>query len=90
MDFASSRISVEKNKVGPGVAGVQKKLDRCGGKHEIEALILTCIRASARKRRKQASWSASSLEIIWIGTPTPGSFARRVRKRKKRKELNFA
>ena len=74
MDFASSPISVEKNKVGPGVAGVQKKLDRCGGKHEIEALILTGIRASVRKRRKQASWSASSLEIIWRGTPPPVVF----------------
>lgn len=89
---------MEKNKVGPGVAGVQKKLDRCGGKHEIEALILTCIRAGVRKRRKQASWSASSLEIIWTGYPTlyptlyptPGSFSPKVRKRKKRKELSLA
>src|SRR5947208_3599313 len=52
MVFASSLISVEKNRAGPGVAGAPKKLDRCGVKHEIVALILTAIRASVRKRRK--------------------------------------
>src|SRR6266480_1990245 len=50
--FASSLISVEKNSAGPGVIEAPKKLDRCGVKHEIVALILTAIRASVRKRRK--------------------------------------
>jgi hypothetical protein len=35
---------VEKNKAGPGVAGVPKRLDRLVDKHEIEALILAGIR----------------------------------------------
>jgi hypothetical protein len=51
MDFASSPISVEKNRVGPGVAGVLKRLDRLVIKHEIEALILTGIRGREEKRR---------------------------------------
>src|SRR5882762_4317042 len=53
MVFASSPISVEKSRVGPGVAGGPKKLDRCGVKHEIVALILTGIRRSREKRRRQ-------------------------------------
>jgi len=36
------------------MAEVPKRLDRCGVKHEIEALILTGIRASMRKRRRWA------------------------------------
>jgi hypothetical protein len=42
---------VEKNRVGPGVAEVAKKLDGCDVKHEIVALILTGIRGSRGKRR---------------------------------------
>jgi hypothetical protein len=53
MDLASSPISVEKNRVGPGVAGVPKKLDRCDVKHEIVAFILSGIRRSVAKRRTQ-------------------------------------
>ena len=53
MDFASSPISVEKKNVGPGMAEVPKKLDRCGIEHEIVALILMGIRVRVRKRRKQ-------------------------------------
>ena len=44
MVFASSAISVEKNKAGLGMAEVPKKLDRCGVKHEVVALILMGIR----------------------------------------------
>jgi len=44
---------VEKNRVGPGLAGGPKKLDRYGVKHEIVALILTGIRRSREKRRRQ-------------------------------------
>jgi len=44
---------VEKKNVGPGMAEVPKKLDRCGVKHEIVALILMGIRVRVRKRRKQ-------------------------------------
>ena len=54
MDFASSLISVEKNRVGPGMAEVPRKLDRCGVKHEIVALILTGIRGRESKRRRWA------------------------------------
>ncbi len=54
MVLASSPISVEKNRVGPAMAGVPKKLDRCGVKHEVVALILAGIRVSAAKRRKKA------------------------------------
>ena len=52
MLFASSLISVEKNRVGTGVAELPKKPDRCGVKHEIVALILNGIRERTRKRRK--------------------------------------
>ena len=52
MDLASSAISVEKNSVGPGEAGIAKKLDRSEVKHEIVALILTGIRGSRGKRRR--------------------------------------
>jgi hypothetical protein len=53
MLFESLLISVEKNRVGTGIAGVPKKLDRSGVKHESEALILTGIRRRGEKRRKQ-------------------------------------
>jgi len=46
---------VEKNSVVPGVAGIPKKLDRVGLKHESEALILMDIRGSRRKRLKKAT-----------------------------------
>jgi len=54
MVFASSLISVEKNKAGPGMARVPKWLDGCGVKHEIVALILTGIRGRESKRRRWA------------------------------------
>src|ERR1700731_4152731 len=63
MVFASSPISVEKSRAGPGVAGGPKKLDRCGVKHEIVALILIGIRGSWEKRLNAA-------KARW--TPTPG------------------
>jgi hypothetical protein len=63
MVFASSPISVEKSRAGPGVAGGPKKLDRCGVKHEIEALILTGIRRGEEKRLNAA-------KARWA--PTPG------------------
>jgi hypothetical protein len=44
---------VEKNRAGPGVAGLAKRLDRCDVKHEIVALILTGIRGSREKRRRR-------------------------------------
>ncbi|SRR5260370_22389911 len=67
MVSASLLISVEKNRVGPGVAEAAKKLDRCETEHEIVALILTGIRARARKRRRR-------VENVWeqkkdTGTP---------------------
>jgi len=43
---------MEKNRVRHDVAGVPKKLDRCGVKHEIVALILAGIRESVPKRRR--------------------------------------
>ena len=49
MVFASSPISVEKNSVCPGKAEVAKKLDGCGVKHEVVALILMGIRGSMKK-----------------------------------------
>ena len=64
MVFASSLISVEKNRAGPGMAGAQKKLDRCGGKHEIVALILTAIRASVRKRRKPNAFAGTLVTCL--------------------------
>src|SRR5713226_8566454 len=53
MVLASSPISAEKNRVGPGMAGTPKKPDRCDIKHEIVALILSCIRRGVAKRRKR-------------------------------------
>jgi len=44
---------MEKKRVGPGVAEIPKKLDRCGVKHEIVALILAGIRNGVTKRRKK-------------------------------------
>src|SRR5438552_18385407 len=49
MDFASPLISVEKNSVGTGVADGPKKMDGCGVKHEVVALILMGIRGSMEK-----------------------------------------
>ena len=49
MVFASSPISVEKSSVCPGKAEVAKKLDGCGVKHEVVALILMGIRGSVEK-----------------------------------------
>jgi hypothetical protein len=53
MLFASLPMSVEKSSAGPGRAEVPKKLDRCGVKHEIEALILAVIRGREQKRRSR-------------------------------------
>jgi hypothetical protein len=53
MLFASSLISVEKSRVGLGMAGIPKKPDRCGVTHEIAALILTSIRRGREKRLRQ-------------------------------------
>jgi hypothetical protein len=50
MVFASSAISVEKKRVGPGVAEVPEKLGEWGAKHVLVALILTVIRARSMKR----------------------------------------
>ncbi len=82
MDFASSPISTEKNSVGPGMAGVPKKPDRCGVKHEIVALILTGIRASARKRRKaHGRLLPFRKEDCEGGYPAAGCFVQRARNR---------
>jgi hypothetical protein len=51
MDFASSLISVEKKRAGPGLAENPGNPDRCAIKHEVVALILTAIRTSVLKRR---------------------------------------
>src|SRR5467141_4045154 len=91
MDLASSPIRVVKNRVGRGVAACPKKLDRCEVKHEIAVLILTGIRESARKRRKQTGrGGAFGKEHFEGSTPTPGGFWQRVRKPLKTKELRFA
>ena len=60
MLFASSRISVENDSVGPN-AFEPKNDPACGElRHEVEVFILTGIRATAAKRRKKihvpASW----------------------------------
>lgn len=66
MDFASSPISVEKNRVGAGAAWAPKKLDRCDVKHEIVAFILTGIRNGVAKRRK-----GEELREQWGGGTPP-------------------
>jgi len=62
MLFASSLISVEKNRAGPGLAGNPRNPDRCAIKHEVVALILTAIRASEAKRREPAGDAESLSE----------------------------
>jgi hypothetical protein len=57
------------------MAEVPKKLDRCGVKHEIVALILMGIRVGVRKRRR---WAGMMLKLLTevVDTPTPGVFAK--------------
>jgi hypothetical protein len=55
MLFASSLISVEKYRAGPGFAGNPRNPERCEVKHEIVALILTVIRPANPKRRTRTA-----------------------------------
>jgi len=59
---------VEKKRFGPGVTEAPRRLDRCGAKHEIEALILTGIRARLRKRLMAREWPPFG-EVVEGGTP---------------------
>src|SRR5712672_1353663 len=95
MVLASSLISVEKNSVGPDMAGVPMEWDRWRGRHEMLALILIGIRGSGEKRRRRDSiefvTSGDSSACTFIqGIPHPGCFRKRVRICLKRKDLSFS
>src|SRR5260370_40035832 len=87
MVFASLPISVEKNRVGPGMAGVPSRLDRCDVKHEIVALILTGIRGNEPKRRR---WRRSIEAFEGASRyPHPGCFGAKSPKPIDKKGVEF-